>query len=68
MNAGSLEALWVTRPEAVGLERTKTNPPGDGRVLIFAADEVHVLLFAPASTLNTGNVRHGRPLDILERI
>src|SRR6516225_2001236 len=23
MHAGSLEALWVTRPEAVGLERTK---------------------------------------------
>ena len=22
MNAGSLEALWVTRPKAVGLERT----------------------------------------------
>ena len=41
---------------------------GDGRVRIFAAAEVHVLLFEPASTLNTGNVRDGRPLDILERI
>ena len=28
-HAGSLEALRVTRPEAVGLERTKTDPPGD---------------------------------------
>jgi hypothetical protein len=42
--------------------------PGDGRVLTFAADEVHVRLFEPASTLNTGSVRDGRPLEILERI
>ena len=33
-----------------------------------AAAEVHVLMFEPASTLNTGNVRDGRTLDILERI
>jgi hypothetical protein len=25
MHAGSLEALWVTQPEAVGLEGTKLN-------------------------------------------
>jgi hypothetical protein len=46
----------------------KPTPPGAGRVLIFAAAEVHVLLFEPASTLDTGNVRHGPPLDVLERI
>jgi mannose-6-phosphate isomerase-like protein (cupin superfamily) len=28
-----------------------------------AAEEVHVLLFEPASTLNTGNVRDGRTVD-----
>lgn len=33
-----------------------------------ARDEVHVLLFEPASTLNTGNLRNERTLDHLERI
>jgi hypothetical protein len=33
-----------------------------------ADDEVHVLLFEPASTPKTGNVRDGRTFDILERI
>ena len=33
-----------------------------------ADDEVHVLLFEPVSTLNTGNVRTGRTKDILDRI
>jgi len=31
-----------------------------------AADEAHVLLFEPASTLNTGNVRNERTADSLE--
>jgi mannose-6-phosphate isomerase-like protein (cupin superfamily) len=30
--------------------------------------EAHVLLFEPATTLNTGNVRNERTLDELERI
>jgi len=33
-----------------------------------AEDEVHVLLFEPASTLNTGNVRDERTRESLERI
>lgn len=33
-----------------------------------AEEEVHVLLFEPASTLNTGNVRSERTRDELERI
>jgi GrpB-like predicted nucleotidyltransferase (UPF0157 family)/mannose-6-phosphate isomerase-like protein (cupin superfamily) len=33
-----------------------------------AEDEAHVLLFEPASTLNTGNVRNERTLEQLERI
>jgi mannose-6-phosphate isomerase-like protein (cupin superfamily) len=33
-----------------------------------AAEEVHVLLFEPASTLNTGDVRDHRTVDELERI
>lgn len=33
-----------------------------------ADDEVHVLLFEPASTLNTGNLRNEKTLEHLERI
>ncbi|HEX9633442.1 MAG TPA: cupin domain-containing protein [Gemmatimonadales bacterium] len=33
-----------------------------------ADDEVHVLLFEPASTLNTGNVRNERTRERLERL
>jgi mannose-6-phosphate isomerase-like protein (cupin superfamily) len=33
-----------------------------------AAGEVHVLLFEPASTLNTGNVRNERTVDSPSRI
>ena len=32
-----------------------------------AEEEVHVLLFEPASTLNTGNVRNERTVEHLER-
>ena len=33
-----------------------------------AEEETHVLLFEPASTLNTGNMRNERTRDALERI
>jgi mannose-6-phosphate isomerase-like protein (cupin superfamily) len=33
-----------------------------------ADDETHVLLFEPATTLNTGNVRSDRTHERLERI
>ncbi len=33
-----------------------------------AADECHVLLFEPAATLNTGNVRSDRTVDRLDRL
>jgi mannose-6-phosphate isomerase-like protein (cupin superfamily) len=33
-----------------------------------AVEECHVLLFEPASTLNTGNVRNERTVERLERI
>jgi mannose-6-phosphate isomerase-like protein (cupin superfamily) len=32
-----------------------------------AAVETHILLFEPASTLNTGNVRNERTRDVLDR-
>jgi len=33
-----------------------------------ANDETHILLFEPASTLNTGNVRNERTRETLERL
>jgi mannose-6-phosphate isomerase-like protein (cupin superfamily) len=33
-----------------------------------AEDEVHVLLFEPASTLNTGNVHNERTVERLQRL
>jgi mannose-6-phosphate isomerase-like protein (cupin superfamily) len=33
-----------------------------------AEEEVHVLLFEPASTLNTGNVENERTVPVLDRI
>ena len=33
-----------------------------------AEREVHVMLFEPASTLNTGNVRNERTVDVLETL
>ena len=50
---------------------------GEGEFLIVprgvehrpvAEEEAHVLLFEPASTLNTGNVRNERTLERLERV
>lgn len=34
----------------------------------IAPEEVHVMFFEPAGTLNTGNVRDARTLDTLERL
>jgi hypothetical protein len=33
-----------------------------------ANEEVHALLFEPAGTVNTGEVREARTRDVLERI
>jgi hypothetical protein len=33
-----------------------------------ADEEVEVMLFEPATTLNTGNVRNERTRDVLERL
>ncbi len=50
---------------------------GEGEFLIVprgvehrpcAEREVHIMLFEPAGTLNTGNVRTDRTVDVLERI
>jgi len=57
--------------------RDRAVPVGEGEFIIVprrvehrpvAQDEVQVLLFEPASTLNTGNVQDERTLRELERI
>lgn len=61
--------------EAGGAERSFTVGPGEFIIiprgvehLPIANEEVHVLLFEPASTLNTGQLRNERTKPTLERI
>ena len=53
--------VWLEEGEFLIVPRGVEHRP-------VAEDEVHVLLFEPASTLNTGNVRDERTLERLERI
>ena len=57
--------------------RDKTVDVGEGEIIIvprgvehlpFAEEEVHVMLFEPKSTLNTGNTRNERTLENLEHL
>src|SRR5687767_14011715 len=57
--------------------RDRQVPLEEGEILIVprgvehrpvAEDEVHVLLFEPATTRNTGNVADGRTVEQLDRI
>jgi mannose-6-phosphate isomerase-like protein (cupin superfamily) len=53
--------VWVEEGEFLIVPRGVEHRP-------VADEEAHVLLFEPASTLNTGNVRNERTLANLERI
>ena len=53
--------VWVEEGEFVIVPRGVEHRP-------VAEEEAHVLLFEPATTLNTGDVRNERTLDVLERI
>jgi len=53
--------MWVEEGEFIVVPRGIEHRP-------VAADEAHILLFEPASTLNTGNVRDDRTLEKLDRI
>jgi len=53
--------VWLEEGEFMVVPRGVEHRP-------VAEDEAHVLLFEPASTLNTGNVRDERTLEKLERI
>ena len=52
--------VWLEEGEFLIVPRGVEHRP-------IAEEEAHVLLFEPASTLNTGNVRNERTLDALER-
>ena len=52
---------WVGQGEFIVVPRGVEHRP-------VAEEEVHVMLFEPASTLNTGNVRNGRTVVKLDRI
>jgi mannose-6-phosphate isomerase-like protein (cupin superfamily) len=53
--------VWLEEGEFIIVPRGVEHRP-------VADEEVHVLLFEPASTLNTGNVRSERTVAELERI
>jgi mannose-6-phosphate isomerase-like protein (cupin superfamily) len=53
--------VWIEEGEFIIIPRGAEHRP-------VADEEAHVLLFEPASTLNTGNVRNERTLDRLEKI
>jgi mannose-6-phosphate isomerase-like protein (cupin superfamily) len=53
--------MWIEEGEFIVVPRGVEHRP-------VAEDEAHVLLFEPASTLNTGNVRDDRTLEKLDRI
>jgi mannose-6-phosphate isomerase-like protein (cupin superfamily) len=53
--------VWIEEGEFIVVPRGVEHRP-------VAEEEAHVLLFEPASTLNTGNVRGERTVDKLDRI
>lgn len=52
--------VWIEQGEFVIVPRKVEHRP-------VADEEVEVMLFEPATTLNTGNVRNERTRDVLER-
>lgn len=53
--------IWLEEGELIIVPRGVEHRP-------VADEEAHVLLFEPASTLNTGNVRNERTVPVLDRI
>ena len=54
-------SLWIEEGEFIVVPRGVEHRP-------VAEEQAHVLLFEPASTLNTGNVRNERTVEELDRI
>jgi mannose-6-phosphate isomerase-like protein (cupin superfamily) len=59
--AGKDREVWLEEGEMIIVPRGTEHRP-------FADEECHVLLFEPASTLNTGNVENEFTLKDLERV
>ena len=55
------EDVWIEEGEFIVVPRGVAHRP-------VAEEEAHVLLFEPASTLNTGNIRNERTVAELDRI
>ena len=53
--------VWLEEGELIVVPRGTEHRP-------VADEEVHVLLFEPATTLNTGNVTNERTVATLDRI
>ncbi len=71
------ELFLVVRGRMLMEFRDRVVPVGEGEFIIVprgvehrpvAEEEVHVVLFEPASTLNTGNVRNELTLEELQRV
>ncbi len=59
--AGKEREIWIEAGEMIIVPRGVEHRP-------FADDEAQVLLFEPASTLNTGNISNELTLENLKRI
>ena len=55
------KTVWIEQGELVIVPRMVEHRP-------VADEEVEVMLFEPATTLNTGNLRNERTRDVLERL
>lgn len=53
--------VWIEQGEFIIVPRMVEHRP-------VADEEVEVMLFEPATTLNTGNLRNERTRDVLERL
>lgn len=53
--------VWLEEEEFIVVPRGVEHRP-------VAEEEAHILLFEPASTLNTGNVRNERTVEKLKRV
>ena len=71
------ELFWVVKGRLRMEFRDRTVTVGEGEFIVvprgvehrpLAEEEVHVVLFEPASTLNTGNVENDLTLRELQRI
>jgi mannose-6-phosphate isomerase-like protein (cupin superfamily) len=60
-SAGAVKSMELSEGEFVIVPRGTEHRP-------VAAEEVHVMLFEPAGTLNTGNVHDALTADKLQRI